>query len=293
MITSPQAKLKREGPMKKWYVLYTLILFVNGCGLEKKQTQKIPLNAISTKNKVIVGEVDWIPINSLSSNDPVFQNGKGVGMITVPLQNSKCTAFFITKDLVMSNWHCFPGAEDAKGAKLYLDFLTGTSFGSYSATPFLRCDQWMMADEELDFSILKCQRQGTDFKNLTLDATANRSNINFDEKVYLIHQNCDYYARLDCPPIKIVSWGSLKKGLETIPEPEFSRDFFYSADTLTGSSGGPVFSAKTHKVIAIHGQGHGLSFEGQERGTLNSGVPMGHILKKIKTQFPNLEWPSL
>lgn len=260
-----------------------LTLLFSSCGKNPSHNQE----AVSAQpSDAIIGQVDWISIASISPQHPVSEMAKAVGLITIPSKDSRCTAFLVSEDIIMTNWHCFPSADDAINARLYLNFLQGENKGAFTDTSSYSCNEWLMANEDLDVALLRCEGgPGYQHGVVTLESGANSHYLN--EKIYVIHQNCDYYTNRECAPTKKVSVGKLVSSGDAA-EPAKSTDLFYTADTLGGSSGGPVFSLSTHKVMALHHNGHGQTYWSAGRGNRNSGVPMSRVVRYLKTYYPGI-----
>lgn len=263
------------------------MLFVSSCGKKVASTANA-INGLSSK--AIIGTTDWINITQATQNANVSLNAKAVGIITIPSKESRCTAFLVGESLVMTNWHCFPQSQDAIGATFYPRFLQGKSSFSFEQTLGYDCSHLLLSDEDHDVALLQCAGFPGKIEG-TVTLNQNSLNMNLSQKVYVIQQNCDYYTQPDCAPVKKVAVGitvSHQKVASLIDQEELSADFYYTADTLGGSSGSPVFSATSHQVIALHHQGHGQTPWSAGRGSLNSGVPMSQIVTFLRQEYPQL-----
>jgi V8-like Glu-specific endopeptidase len=73
--------------------------------------------------------------------------------------------------------------------------------------------------------------------------------------------------------------------------PKYKKEvnFNHNADTLSGSSGAPVFSTIEDRVVGIHYNGY---YEGQNRdlgrGVVNSAMKMNLIIEDIREKFPEI-----
>ena len=96
------------------------------------------------------------------------------------------------------------------------------------------------------------------------------------ESLYVVQQNCDYYSDRNCYFTKKVSFGELKK-VE-------GNSYTHNADTLGGSSGSPIFSKSSNKVMSLFTT-QALGNNGRGRGLENYGVSMAKIVSH-KVKFP-------
>lgn len=227
----------------------------------------------NTEDAVIVGEVDWREIGSLGDDTPERRASRAVGYLEVGARSSRCTAFLIAPDVVMTNHHCVPDAAAAVGATVYFRREAGVAVNDWQR---YSCDQFLGNDAAMDFALLGCSgRPGQVLGVLGLDATDREAQT----PLYLIHQNCDWFTDPSCEPSKKYSAGRLSS--------KWSSEWQHDADTLGGSSGSPVLDARTHRVIALHHAGGAADARG--RGTSNWAVPMLRIVPALLQRFPNLD----
>ncbi|MBF0298063.1 MAG: trypsin-like peptidase domain-containing protein [Oligoflexia bacterium] len=241
----------------------------------------------AVESKAIVGSIDWLSVMNLNKSNNVQNNIRAVGLIDIPSMDSRCTAFLISEDMIMTNWHCFPNASDAVGARVYFDFVSADSGSTaYKSGNSFLCQQLLLTYEELDVAVLKCEgNPGRIYGKVSLEG--DRVERSVGEDIYVVHQNCDYYNDSECAPTKKYSAGKvMDKGDASAPARDM--DLFYDADTLGGSSGSPVFSSSSNQVIALHHNGHGLSAWSNGRGNRNSGVPMSLIVTYLKNNYPSI-----
>ncbi len=258
--------------MAKKFFNHSLIVLIAfaamACG---KKDMNGSEKAISSS--VIIGDIDWRETEDLAASSFEAQNARAVGKIILPWADSRCTAFLIADDIIMTNQHCIEQASHAQGVKATFDLVAGASADQVQE---FDCDEFIGNDEQLDFALLRCQGSpGAQYGTVSLSAAA----AVVDSDLYVIHQNCDYYTQRDCTPTKKISNGKL------VSIRTEDGEYVHNADTLGGSSGSPVFGAN-NKVIAIHHAGAGGWFNG--RGYENYAVPMHKIVAKIRTAFPTV-----
>ncbi len=214
----------------------------------------------SAEQPVIVGTLDWTSSTTLSGTKAT--RAKAVGYLSIPAVGSRCTAWLVSKDTIITNNHCIGTSADAANAKASFNYEDGVSSGS---RVWYTCSTFVKTWSNLDMTALKCgtvngQYPGDVHGALTISSTNPATN----NSIYVIHQNCDYHTSSGCSPTKKHSAGKILNGSFS------SKDASYDADTLGGSSGSPVLSATSHEVVALHHYGFGGDASG--RGTHNSGV---------------------
>ncbi len=245
------------------------------CG---KKEMSDSTKAISSS--VIIGDINWQETEDLAASSFKAINARAVGKIVLPWADSRCTAFLISEDVIMTNQHCIEQASHAQGVTATFDLVAGSTEESRQV---FDCSEFVGNDDQLDFALLKCQGSpGAQYGFVNLATAA--ASVSSD--LYVIHQNCDYYSVQDCVPTKKISEGKL------VSIREEDGEYVHNADTLGGSSGSPVFG-EDNKVIAIHHAGAGGWFNG--RGYENYAVPMHKIVAKIQSSFPGVlggETPS-
>ncbi|WP_127717971.1 serine protease [Halobacteriovorax sp. HLS] len=263
MITS-----KKNGH-KTLLVLLTLMttLFIS-CG---KQDQG-PVGAMELfDSQIIIGDLDWKEITTLTSTNSIRKASSPVADITLPVMGSRCTGFLISEDVLMTNEHCIPSRDHAEGVTASFRHLKGVSPSDWET---YECSTFLMNSAKYDFALLKCSgAPGRKFGFVKIDSVAKRQGTG----IYIVQQNCDYYSERGCDFSKKYSKGSITK---------VEDEYTHNADTLGGSSGSPVFDSSTHKVVAIHHAGYGNN--GMGRGYENYAVPMSKIVPTIKAKFPTL-----
>jgi len=249
---------------KKISILLFLVisLLLTACGRQDN------IGDETVSSSIIVGDLDWKEITSLSTSSPIRQNSGAVVDLDLPAMGSRCTGFMITEDILMTNHHCIPAASYARGATAQFKHEAGVQKEDRES---FDCSTFIGNHSELDFALLKCQgAPGAKYGVAQLSDKIAAKNLS----VYVIQQNCDYYSVSDCDWSKKYSIGNITK---------IDAEYTHNADTLGGSSGSPVFSGSDHHVIALHHAGYGNN--GMGRGYENYAVPMYKILAVLKSQF--------
>ena len=227
----------------------------------------------SNESTVIVGSVNWKSTTLLTSTSAEAKNARAVGYLSIPAKGTRCTAWLIADDKIVTNHHCISTAAQAVGAKVSFNYVDGVSS---SARTWYDCSKFIRAWSDVDGAVLQCAPRngvlpGAVYGKIAL-AT---SNVSTGAGVYVIHQNCDYYSA-SCAPTKKYSPGAVTSSSM------FSRDIQYNADTLGGSSGSAVFATtgtQAHKLVALHHLGYNGDANG--RGTANGGMKVTHLKTRL------------
>lgn len=261
---------KKFESSKSYYsmmVAVVSLMLISSCGKQSDDAG----NGQVTSGSIIVGDLGWREIGT-SSSSVMKQNAKAVADIDLPKMGSRCTGFLVANNVLMTNQHCIPSASHARGVTVTFDHVKGVA---KSAQKRFKCDQFIGNNRTLDYALLKCEgNPGAEYGvvDLSDDPVGKGTNI------YVVQQNCDYYTKRDCDWTKKYSTGQVTK---------VAAEYSHNADTLGGSSGSPVFSSSSNKVVAIHHAGYGNN--GFGRGYENYAVPMHKIVQDIHTNFPSVQ----
>lgn len=220
-------------------------------------------------HEVIIGKNTWISTDKVS-DALAKSNARATALVKIPKQYSRCTGYLISDDLLMTNNHCIGNSAEASGVTATFNYVS-----SGSQTKTYKCDQFVMTNSALDFTIVRC-RNNPGSNNSKVVLADFRGDVS--DAVYITHQNCDYLRNPGCSPTQKYSEGKLLGSNNSKVE--------HNADTLGGSSGSPIFDKNSHKVVAIHNAGHNY---GPNNGGMNYGVPMFRIVDYIKSKRPDLE----
>ena len=255
-------------------------LSVAGIGCTAEVVASDPVNLANKHAKsgaVIVGGLDWQEASSLPDDSAARANSRAVAYLSIPAEESRCTAFLIAPNVIMTNRHCIPQASAAVGATAYFRFESGAG-GDVNFDDGVDCSTFVGNDEDLDYALLQCAgRPGDTFGVVGLsDAGPSRG-----ASIYVVQQNCDWGTDENCTPTKKYAAGHITS--TDVGDGDYAHD----ADTLGGSSGSPVFSSTSHEVVALHHVGIGGNAQG--RGTENHAVPMTSILAALHAHYPGLE----
>ena len=230
--------------------------------------KKLNLVENQSMNEVIIGDLRW-STTELLTDKAKKSNASSTAHLSIPARSSRCTGFLINDDTIMTNNHCVTKASDARGLVATFNYTKNNSGDKYS------CNEFVMTNSGLDVALIKCKgNPGAKQSQVVLGGFKGEINDN----IYITHQNCNYRTNSRCKPAQKYSEGKLLGSNAGQVE--------HNADTLPGSSGSPIFEAKSHKVVAIHNAGHNY---GPNNGGMNYGIPMYKIVQYIQKRYPKVE----
>lgn len=233
-----------------------VLLGLSACGATEMGTPDVldgesPLPLDSSQSNLIIGEEDWVDATLLPTDGKERARSKAVGYLYIAAKKERCTAWLASKDVIITNSHCIKNSAEAVGARVSFNYETGSD--SHSRIWF-QCPTFIQAwgagtgeDAGEDIAALRCLPlnnvyPGQMYGYLTVaDTDAPK-----DTPIYVIHQNCNFKADKDCDKMKKYSPGKVLKAN--------SNDFWmwHDADTLDGSSGGPMLSQSSHRVVGMN-----------------------------------------
>jgi hypothetical protein len=183
----------------------------------------------------------------------------------------RCTAFLISRDLLLTNNHCI--RTDSERGSAFVDFDYDDAGSNQTSA---RLKELVLTNPELDFTILRLMSPVSTDRGFLILASVKPA---ADQSLLIIqHPSGEpkQVSRQDCivdnPTIIGVS-----------PQP---TDFSHKCDTKGGSSGAPVFdsTAQDAKVVGLH---H-LGFDERSQFLVNRAVRIGLIIDFIRSQKPSL-----
>ncbi|MFI5390585.1 MAG: trypsin-like serine peptidase [Bacteriovoracales bacterium] len=231
------------------------LIFLFSCGK--------PLNFSEEKTEgVVVGAINWIEVKN-NLRPEIISKTKPVADIYIPTNQSRCTGFLISQNILMTNYHCVSDAILAVG--VLADFsheIDSNHKDEYS------CEKFLYSNKDLDFTLLECEgNPGEKLGFLSLESES----VGLGDPVYMIHHNCDYIEEPACDYTKKLSYGKVIRVEED--------GIYNTTDSLLGSSGSPVISALTGKVVGIHHSGEVTG--NNQRGPYNIAIPSKKIQKYL------------
>lgn len=245
------------------FLIIPILLLLTGCG--KPTFSKFS----SFSDGVIVGKIDWIEVNK-NLKPEIISKTKAVADLYIPTNKSRCSGFLINEDTIMTNYHCIPDSILSIGVTANFSH----ELGSLIKNEF-SCEKFIYSNEELDFALLGCKGSpGKKLGYLLLDGNV----PGLMSPVYMIHHNCDYIERPGCDYTKKISRGKVTS---------FEKDLIYNTtDSLLGSSGAPLLSVETGKVVGIHYGGKAT--RNNQRGPYNLAIPSGKIIQDLRENEPEI-----
>jgi V8-like Glu-specific endopeptidase len=249
-----------------------LLLGLSACGTPEVDSSDV-LNeksnppTSSLESNVIVGSLDWVSVTSLPTDSPERARSKAVGYLQYNIRYngnvmtySRCTAWLASKDVVITNSHCINTNAEAVGARVAFNYENGA--GSriwYDCSTLIR--SWGNGDDD-DMAALRCQPRNGVYPGETYGyLKVSNTDVTQKTPIYVIHQNCNYEADDDCSATKKYSPGKVLNTRAT------NYWMSHDADTLKGSSGGPMLSQSSHEVVGLN-RGNNGSVNMAVRGSI-------------------------
>ena len=156
------------------------------------------------------------------------------------------TAFLIAPNLLLTNWHVFPDIASAKGNGANFFHERGDAGVAVGETFEVDPDYFFMSQERLDFAIVGLKTKSATGQDLAgVDPVA----LTASPAKILVGQPVNIIQHPDGGP---KTWVTMNENrLIDISDDGFLQ---YTADTLQGSSGSPVFST-TWELVGLHHSG--------------------------------------
>lgn len=189
--------------------------------------------------------------------DPAYKYGQQPRL-------GKVTVFLIGPDVIMTAGHA--GRRQLQRSAFIFDFTwdekgKGLHKTKYSASEIYRCKKVLLFrhGKEGDYAICRLDRPVLDREALKLEVLPNAAAV--DER------EAKMISAPDGGPLKLTNAGRLlgKRPSTHAPTLDLKRYFFHDLDNSYGSSGAPIFDAKTGKVI-------GVQTGGDDNFTMKEGV---------------------
>jgi len=221
------------------------------------------IHSPSKLQAAVIDDLNWQEVREGESVPFILQAALAIGTITIPLYKDQCSAFLISDDVLMTNFHCIKSR--------YHAYEVTATFGENTYS----CNKYIGSHKNLDYALLKCKNSpGISKGHLTLSPVAPQKN----QAGFIIQQNCLSLKDEDCVPRALLSPG-------VIARIEYLK-FTHNMDTIKSSSGSPIFSQEDMSVIGIHYGGIVDRYTG--RGIRNYGRPMNKIREDILKRFPKV-----
>lgn len=239
-----------------------IIQYTRGFGDQELNDQ------LSAAPTAICGKKDFVNIECAKSADPAkFKMKTGIARFQRGLFS--CTTWLVknkagTKDMMMTNHHCVPQADEIPTTESIFVYETVECTGTKEKKFFkVAGDKMILSDRDLDFALYRIHGGEKTKDRVAFEVDATYHKVGFP--IYLIHHPMGGPMQITTKDDKNPNGGC------QVDDYRYD-DYSYYCDTQSGSSGAPVLSQKNpHKVVALHHYG----------GCHNSGVTMKDIKPKI------------
>jgi hypothetical protein len=205
------------------------------------------------------------------STDPVaYSNAKPVARILID-SVELCTAWRVgTQNRMLTNHHCFTSTREARNTEVWFNYECAQCDGGATLRPTkVMADQVLATDSILDYTLFSVRNfdQISRFGYLDVD---DRAPVRGEELYIPQHPR-------GAPTVITTQDSTERNGQCAVSDPAYDgygpgTDMSYFCDTDGGSSGSPVISRRTNKVIALHHFG----------GCPNSGVRIDRIAEQLR-----------
>ncbi|WP_433082620.1 trypsin-like serine peptidase [Dactylosporangium sp. CA-052675] len=205
------------------------------------------------------------------SSDPVaYANSKPVARLLIN-GVELCTAWRVgTQNRMLTNHHCFTTTREARSTEVWFNYECARCDGGSTLRPVkVMGDQVLATDDILDYTLFSVKNfaQIQQFGYLQID---DRAPVRGEELYIPQHPR-------GAPTVITTQDSTERSGNCAVSDPSYdgyaaNTDMSYFCDTDGGSSGSPVISRRTNKVIALHHFG----------GCPNSGVRIDRIAAQLR-----------
>jgi Trypsin-like peptidase domain len=245
------------------FLIIPILLILTGCG----RPISSPIGTFT--DGVVVGKINWIEVDK-NLKPEIIAKTKTVADLYIPSNQTRCNGFLISEDTIITNYHCVSDSILSVGVTANFSHELGSSIKNEFS-----CEKFIYSNEELDFALLGCKGSpGKKLGYLLLDSSV----PGITSPVYMIHHNCDYFENPGCDYTKKLSGGKVIR---------LDKDLIYNTtDSLLGSSGAPLLSAETGKVVGIHHAGKVT--RDHQRGPYNLAIPSGKIIQDLRENEPEI-----
>ncbi|RMG44488.1 MAG: serine protease [Acidobacteria bacterium] len=215
----------------------------------------------------VCGKQDWKDVACYETSHPEeYANSQGVVRALIGCC-WLCTAFKVSDNgQFLTNNHCVASNSDARATELQMGYQT-PSCGGGGASPSgsVLGNSVLKTDATLDFTLMSTTGDSSGIPCLALDPRLPPRG----ERIYIAHHPGGNPKKLSID--SDMNGGTCAVDVSPAYGNAPDTDIGYYCDTAGGSSGSPVFSGTSHKVVALHHFG----------GCTNQGVRMDLIYPKI------------
>jgi hypothetical protein len=184
-------------------------------------------------------------LKSIRGQDPwIVERGRSVARLRFVADSGKsfaCTAFLVTRDLLLTNQHCIATETERDSTQVDFDYDTDR----LTRKP-LRLKEIVRTSVPLDYSLVRL-KEPVDRTPLRLETTRPP-----DRESMLVIQHPGGEPKQvsirDC----VVDGPAVQGRAGPDGQADPDSDFGHQCDTMTGSSGSPVFRFGTRTVVGLH-----------------------------------------
>ena len=231
----------------------------------------LPLNESLGKAAIIIRKQGNIfePLSQLRKDDPLRLRARAIGRLDLLVENGgkkalvTCTATIVSKDLLLTNYHCIPGKNGKIiKASLLLDYENSDGSGT-TRIPVEPTS--LEGDATLDYSLARLKSPVPEtIKPLTFDGLS----VKPRQQLLMIHHPAGQVkkmSRFQCRASK----STLGKG----------PTLRHICESLPGSSGGILFNTATG-AVGLH---HSGGLDKNDPNSFNKGTLLSQLLTKSPT----------
>jgi hypothetical protein len=191
----------------------------------------------------ITGDRNDLASISIQGHDPwIVDRGRSVARVRYVGDNGasySCTAFLVTRDLMLTNQHCIATASEMDSALVDFDF-----DAQAAKKRTFRLRELLQTNFALDYALVRLKKP-VDRVPLRLDSTHPPDH---EQLLIIQHPNGE--------PKQISLRDCRVDGTPVNGRADPGTDFGHQCDTMTGSSGSPVFRFGTKTVVGLHHLGY-------------------------------------
>jgi V8-like Glu-specific endopeptidase len=217
----------------------------------------------SRGTKQVIGDSD---ILSASFLDLGMKTKRSVARVEVPMTDDIGTGFLISNTLLMTNNHVIESKESMETVKIQFNYEIDQSMNKLPVDIYTLDKNLFYTNPDLDYTIVKLN--GNPGEKWSFIPLINNSIPKKGNKTSIIHHPAGDYKSVSLLDGKV----------EDVKQNGFIK---YSSDTLTGSSGAPVFDTSWN-LIALHHFSGDQDLNGVYLN--NEGIAITKILEDLKTK---------
>lgn len=230
----------------------------------------VPILPSPGEPESVCGTQDWKDVECYKDSFPTeYDRARGVVLALIGCCSS-CTAFKASDSgQFITNNHCTSSQSGVQSTELRMEYkLSGCTSGTSGSTGSVFGSTLQKTDALLDYTLFTTTGDSSSIPCLPLDNRLPPAG----ERIYIAGHPSGGVKKLSLESTHSSNpSGFCEVDASPYPGNDSTSDIGYYCDTTNGSSGSPVLSGDTHKVVALHHFG----------GCLNSGARMDRIYPQI------------